>query len=314
MRTVNQLIVGDYRLIREIGRGGMGAIYEAEGIRFGHRYAVKVSHERYCEDTYSITRFYQETAVLAALSHPHIVQVYDYGQDSSSGRVYSVMELLQGETLADTLMRGRTLHLSRGLRIARQIASALGAVHGLGIVHRDVKPDNIHLQRRQSRPGIICNHNDREPCYTVNPGNGSDLVTLLDLGIAKFPGLLDNPEETFGTPLYMAPEQITGRLVDARTDIYGLGVLLFEMLVGEPPFLADCSEDVELLHLREPPPIPSLMRPDIRFPTSIDELILRALSKDPSHRQQSAREFCEEVDQCLSPYSNPEAGSYGSGE
>src|SRR3954469_11911527 len=205
--------VGNYQIIRSLGEGGMGAVYMAEHPRIGKQVAIKVLHARLCADPGVVSRFFQEARGVNEIRHPNIVDIADFGE-TEDGVFYFVMELLSGRTLRERLSQGGALPVGEGLAIAQQVADALGAAHRVGIVHRDLKPDNIFLlddSRKETPP-----------------------IKLFDFGIAK---LLRSepssphrtaPGQVMGTLSYMAPEQMEGREVDARTDIYALGVVLYE--------------------------------------------------------------------------------------
>lgn len=294
-----------YRILHELGRGGFAVVYLAEpvnrtlgtkripdgnsGMRevyleaSNERVAVKVLHEKHSDDSDVLMRFNLEARTLRQLHHPNIVRSLYLREDvilmgqTDDVRPFFVMELLEGELLADKLMRGGAIGLENSIDIAIQLCRALGIVHAKKIVHRDVKPDNIFLVERN--------------------GNRAH-VKLFDFSIAYFPEAYYDPDEAMGTHLYMAPEQIRAESVDPRTDVYTVGVVLFEMLTGQPPFLADTVDEVTNMHLREPPPLPRLVRPDLRIPEEIEQIILRALAKDPERRFQSMADFEAALEAC----------------
>ncbi len=271
--------VGSYRIIKQLGEGGMGAVYLGEHLAIGRRAAIKVLLSTVSANPEMVQRFFNEARVKARVDHPGLVDVFDFGQ-LPSGAAYLVMEFLAGESLSAKIERDKRLSLPEILTIARQTAAAVGAAHGQGVIHRDLKPDNLFLTR------------DDELAFGIR-------VKVLDFGIAK---LGDDPHANvhtrtnaiFGTPAYMAPEQCKGAaLVDPRSDIYALGCILFEMATGRPPFV---GEFVELLsaHLRDAPPRPSQLVPDLA--PALERLILRALEKEPAARQQSMAELIAELD------------------
>jgi len=238
--------LGPYRLVTKIGEGGMGAVFRAHDARLGRDVALKIATSRFSE------RFEREARAIAALSHPHICTLYDVGPN------YLVMELLEGETLAARLRRGR-LPADEILRYGDQMSDALSEAHRLGVVHRDLKPSNIFLTR-----------------------NG---ITVLDFGIATTvtdPGLTE-PNVVMGTPAYMAPEQLQGKPANARTDLFSLGLVLYEMTSGALPFP---GSSLGMLLNSAPTRVPSLAKP----PAGLGNLIPRLLEKEPSARPQSALE------------------------
>jgi serine/threonine protein kinase len=269
--------LGSYRLVRELGRGGMGQVFLAEHVDLGRRVALKVLSSPSSADDPSIKRFYGEGRAVNQVAHPHIVQVTDLGYDAPRGVYYMVMEYLVGRTLAEEMSVVGALPAVRALRIARQLANALDAVHRAGIVHRDLKPENIFL---------------------VSHGGCRDFVKLLDFGIAKFsdserqvpPGtaiFATDPGLVVGTPAYLAPEQGFGQNVDARTDVYALGVLLYEMVTGRLPFEGDDFVELVLKHAGEPPrPFGDLDPALSGLSKEVESFILQCLGKEARERPQ----------------------------
>ena len=245
----------------------MGAVWLAEHAMLGRRAAIKVLHPEFSSRPEIVTRFFNEARAATAIGDPGIVQIFDFGRNAD-GSAYIVMELLDGEPLDRRLARHGALGISDALRIMRQVASTLGAAHAVGIVHRDLKPENVFIVRDPEVPG-------------------GDRAKILDFGIAKLVGnhggIKTHTKAVMGTPTYMSPEQCRGAgLVDQRSDVYSLGCMLFVLLVGRPPFDADGVGDIIAMHLREPPPLPSSLRPGI--PPEVDQLVLRCLAKDPAQR------------------------------
>ncbi len=259
--------VGPYRVLRKIGKGGMGSVWLAEHAKLGRRAAIKVLHSEYSHRPEIVTRFFNEARAATSIGDPGIVQIFDFGQHSD-GSAYIVMELLEGEPLDRRLARHGALGLTDALRIMRQVASTLGAAHARGIVHRDLKPENVFIVR------------DPEVA-------GGERAKILDFGIAKLMGeqggSKTNTSTVMGTPTYMSPEQCRGAGgVDQRSDVYALGCVLFTLLVGRPPFDSEGVGEIIAMHLREPPPVPSSLRPGI--PPEVDQLVLLCLAKDPAQR------------------------------
>ncbi|MGE0871006.1 MAG: protein kinase [Kofleriaceae bacterium] len=258
--------LGGYRIIRQIGEGGMGTVWLAEHVKLGRQAALKVLHPSFSQQSDVVARFFNEARAATAIPDPGIVQVFDFGH-STDGIPYIVMELLEGEALDRRLHRLGGLPISDSLRIVRQVASTLGLAHQRGIVHRDIKPENIFLVR------------DPEVA-------GGERAKLLDFGIAKLLGEQSSQTQTktvIGTPLYMSPEQCRGTgHVDQRSDIYSMGCVLFRLVTGTPPYMAEGTGELIAMHLREPPVAPSRRKPGI--PAEIDQIVLRCMAKDPAER------------------------------
>lgn len=273
--------IGAYRVLRQIGAGGMGAVWLAEHMMLGRQVAIKVLHREASVRPELVTRFFNEAKAATAISDPGIVQIFDFGQHSD-GNAYIVMELLSGEPLDQRLGRMGRLALGPSLRILRQVAASLGAAHQRGIVHRDLKPENIFLVR------------DPEVA-------GGERTKVLDFGIAKIDSdgaIKTHTKAVMGTPTFMSPEQCKGAgQVDQRSDVYSLGCVLFTLLAGRPPFEGDGPGDVIAMHLREPPPAPSTMVPGL--PPAIDALVLRCLAKDRAQRFSSGTELALVIERLL---------------
>ncbi|HEX3481954.1 MAG TPA: protein kinase [Kofleriaceae bacterium] len=267
--------LGAYRVLQKLGEGGMGSVWLAEHTMLGRRAAIKVLHSTFSRDAAIVTRFFNEARAATAIDDPGIVQIFDFGQHID-GSAYIVMELLEGETLERRLSRLGRLAVHDALRIMRQIASSLGAAHHRGIVHRDLKPENIFIVRD---PEVV----------------GGERAKIVDFGIAKLvgdPSMKTQTSAVMGTPMYMSPEQCRGAgQVDQRSDVYALGCVLFALVVGRPPFVAEGIGDIIAMHLREPAPVPSRIAPGI--PPEVDALVARCLAKDAAHRFGSASELAQ---------------------
>ncbi len=259
--------VGNYVIGKLIGQGGMGAVYLAEHPRIGRKVAVKVLLPQLSQSAELVQRFFNEARAATAIANEHIIDVLDFGE-LDDGASYIVMEWLEGRSLAELLREQKKLPLDRVIRIARGIGEALTAAHANGIVHRDLKPDNIFLVRK---------------------GGDPEFVKVLDFGIAKL--LADGADlktrtgAIMGTPHYMSPEQCNGTNVDERTDVYALGVILFEMLTGRLPFEAGGLAELLVAHLSKPPP--PLRSLDTTIPPVVELAVLQALEKDRARRFQS---------------------------
>src|SRR5215813_12470402 len=281
-----RLLGGRYKLEQCIGSGGMGEIYRARRMHIGDTVAVKVLRADVVEDEKSRQRFYREARAAAMLHHPNAVVIHDFGEDAD-GTAYIVMELLVGRSLRQVLVQEGTISAVRAYGIIRQASAALDAGHRNGIVHRDIKPDNI----------ILLDSND-----------AADHVKILDFGIAKvldnktldthsLEQRLTNVGSVIGTPHYMAPEQCQGEEADSRSDIYSLGVVLYELLTGVAPFLAKTPTGVAIKHVTEKPRPLGEINPSV--PEAVDRVVLHALEKDPNARPQTALELAREFENAL---------------
>jgi serine/threonine-protein kinase len=265
--------VGNYVITTLLGEGGMGEVYLAEHPTIGKRVALKVLRSELASNEDVVTRFFHEAKAVNDIGHPNIVDIQDYGtlETERGPLVYLVMELLQGKTLTQILRETPQLDERRAVRITHQIADALAASHERGIIHRDLKPDNVML---------------------VTRGRDDDFVKLLDFGIAKVKGTMSKTRTgmVIGTPAYMSPEQCEGRpTIDHRTDIYALGVVLYEMLTGRVPFIGASYGELLVKHIMEAPPPPSTLRTGLT--PHLEVVILRALMKQPADRFATMREL-----------------------
>jgi len=256
------VVAGRYTVTRLLGTGGMGRVYEAFDAAEQREVALKVLHADRIGSTQAVQRFMEEARVLSMLSHPNVVRLYDFGQDDS-GVVFLVMEMLVGRDLGDHLAERRRLPWSEASEIALQLCRGLSAAHDRGIVHRDLKPENVFLQH-------------------VPPG-AAPRIKLLDFGIAKdvqsHNAKLTGEGSVFGTARYMSPEQASGSPVDARSDVYGVGILVYEMITGRPPFVGDDFLRTAHQHVTDPYPPLSEVAPDVPFHPLVEEMIERALAK-----------------------------------
>jgi len=269
-----------YEIVAVIGEGGMGVVYSARHCALGKRFALKALRKDLATDREIAARFMQEARTAASVSHPGLVEIIDFGQ-LPAGQPFFVMELLEGQSLAQLVRRGGPLPAARAIDIVRQIADALGAAHEHSIVHRDLKPDNVHIS-----PGPA----------------GRDHVTIVDFGLAKVIGAsrLTRAGMVFGTPHYMSPEQAQGDPTDHRADIYALGVVMYEMFTGRVPFEADSYMGVLTKHMYMAPTPPSQLV-GIEKLGVLEDIILRCLEKKPDHRYQTLRELSRDLDLALNP-------------
>src|SRR5687767_12201940 len=256
-------MLGPYRIINQIGKGGMATVYKAYQASVDRYVAIKVLPSQLAESKEFAARFQQEARIIAKLEHPHILPVFDYGE--SNGIAYFVMRYLEAGTLKDKMEVGRPLPLNEIDKIFTQLTDALSYAHGHGIVHRDLKPTNALIDSQ---------------------GN----IFLTDFGIAKLlesaSPRLTQTDAIMGTPAYISPEQAQGHTVDQRSDIYSLGIILYEMVTGSVPFTAETPLAVLFKHISDPLPPPSLIKPDIR--PAVEKVILKALAKDPRDRFSTA--------------------------
>ncbi len=271
--------IGNYLVTQKVGEGGMGSVYLAEHPTIGKKVALKVLHPEFSGNEGVAERFFNEAKAVNNIGHPNIVDIVDYGviQTGIPGRerlVYFIMEYLPGATLSQLCRSEAPLPPERALSIAMQVADALSASHRSGIIHRDLKPDNVMLQQR---------------------GRERDFVKLLDFGIAKLSGDTQSSHRTstnmvMGTPAYMSPEQCEGKAsaVDGRTDIYALGIVLYEMLTGRVPFIGEGYGEILMQHLTQHPIPPSQFR---LLPPHIEVVVLKALEKRPDMRFPTMDEF-----------------------
>src|SRR6266850_3666301 len=273
--------ISHYRIVEKLGEGGMGVVYVAEDTLLGRRVAIKtLTAARGLGEQHFRSRFLREARAISKLSHPHIATIYDYGE-TGDGQPYIVMELVKGKTLID-LMLGETLTVPRAIEIVKQVAEALAEAHRNGIVHRDIKPSNIAINER---------------------GN----VKVLDFGLAKQIDISPSDPEAqtrlntqtregviVGTPMYLSPEQALGLDVDARSDLFSLGGLLYECIAGRPAFAGKTAADICAKVIRDDPPPPSQFNPNI--PAELDRIALKALAKKPEARFQTADEMIAALD------------------
>lgn len=261
------ILSGRYRVLSTLGGGGMANVYLAEDTTLGRRVAIKVLHQRLVEDPKFVERFRREAKAAAGLNHPNIVAVYDWGQAGEQN--YIVMEYVEGETLKDRIRRNGRLGLDEASGIALELLAAIAAAHAKGVIHRDIKSQNI-LMDAEGRAKVA------------------------DFGIAQAgdPGMTE-AGSILGTAQYLAPEQARGEPVDERSDLYSVGVVLYEMLTGGVPFKGDSAVTVALKHVNELPAEPAERVPGI--PYSLNQIVLKALAKDPARRYGSAAEFAADL-------------------
>jgi tRNA A-37 threonylcarbamoyl transferase component Bud32 len=285
---IGATLAGRYQIVRRIGEGGMGAVYEAKHTVIGKRVAVKVLLEKFLTKSDFVARLLQEARLASSIGHENIVDVTDFGT-TEDGRSFVVMEFLDGEALSQLVMREAPLPIERSLRIGRQVASALGAAHAKGIYHRDVKPENVYLIKRAD----------------------ADFVKVVDFGISKAVkqgGTEEGPEAyrlthtglLLGTPLYMSPEQARGdEDLDHRVDIWALGVMMYECLTGEVPFRANNYLGIISQVLTHTVAPPSQLRPELGIPDAVEAVVMRAMEKNRAHRYAAMADLEHDLERLL---------------
>jgi serine/threonine-protein kinase len=284
---LERTLPGGYRVTHLVGVGGMGRVYCAEQVALGRTVAVKVVHPHLAHDELASSRFLNEARTASRLSHPNSVAIFDFGR-TEEGQPYIVMEYLRGRDLGRVVEAEGPLSYRRIVDVLGQTLGALAEAHALGIVHRDLKPDNIVLEPRRS---------------------GIDFVKVVDFGLAKL--LEDDPRTgsgkrkltrpglVCGTPEYMSPEQGRGDPLDGRADLYSVGIVLFELLAGRVPFVADTATKTLLMHLSDPPPDPRSVAPARDIPAALATVTLHALAKEPGNRFQDAHAFAKALEAAL---------------
>lgn len=272
MPKPGDIIADRYRVVAQIGSGAMGAVYRAEHVQISKVMAIKLLHRELQENPENVARFHREAESASRLNHPNTVHVFDFGR-TKSGSLYIVMEYVDGDDLAKVLDEDGPMPFGRVAYLAAQVAGSVEDAHAAGIVHRDLKPENI----------------------VITTGRDGETAKVLDFGLAK---LLEGTVEAqvtssgtiVGTPYYMSPEQIHGQELDGRSDVYAIGAIMYECVVGKPPFEAPNPVGVLSKHLSEEPMPPSSRSP-LSVPAEADAIILRCLEKDPDQRYQTAEEL-----------------------
>src|SRR2546427_5729966 len=275
---VGETIAERYELEELVGTGGMSSVYRAHDTLLERNVALKILHAHYTSDDEFVERFKHEARTVAQLSHPNIVTVIDRGEDN--GRQFIVFEYIDGENLKELVVRSGRLSVREALRLALQVARGLAFAHENGLVHRDVKPRNVLL-------------------------NGDGQAKVTDFGIARTLDV-DGVTQTgtvLGTSNYIAPDQASGRPVDVQTDVYSLGVVLYELLVGDVPFPGENFVAVAMKHVNEPPPNLLDVRKDV--PLRVAAAVDRALEKDPGQRFPTMEAFAAELEACLAALDAP---------
>ncbi len=275
-------LAGRYHITGRVGTGGMGTVYRAEQVGLARNVALKVLKAEASYDRETVARFQREAKAMSMLLHTNTVRVFDFGEDPS-GHLYLAMELLEGELLTSRSEREGTLDPRQAIQIVQQILRSLSEAHIKGLIHRDLKPDNIYLAQIE--------------------GHAEPVVKVLDFGIAKvfrddgkpIDQLETQAGTVFGTPRYMSPEQAQGKPLGPPSDLYSVGVLLYQLLVGHPPFIDDDAVVVMAKHIRDQPEPPRKAAPERPIPASLERIVMRALEKDPSQRYATADELDQQL-------------------
>jgi serine/threonine protein kinase len=277
-RWLGRVIDDRYRVLEIVGRGGMGVVYKVEHLRMGKVAAMKVLHPEYSRDAEVVERFRREAEAVSQLTHPNTVQVFDFG--TASGALYLIMEYVRGPDLNTLIKRDGPMPFERAAPMLAQICAALAEAHALRIVHRDLKPENILVTRTH---------------------RGRDFVKILDFGLAKLSEHDDRPDVTdrgaiIGTPYYMSPEQIRGEAVDARTDVYALGSMMYRVLTGTYAFAAGTPMGVLTKHLTDPLQPPSLRAPALGISPRLDAIVARAMAKERDARYPTIGAMLDDIE------------------
>jgi serine/threonine-protein kinase len=276
---IGKTIDGRYLVIESLGEGGMGTVYRVEHRALQRSFALKVLRRDLAREAELCSRFIQEARTAATINHPNVIQITDFGE-LPDGSPYFVMEYLTGQPLSALAQKGGPLPAARAVRLLTQIAAGIGAAHRAGVVHRDLKPDNV---------------------FVLKSASGEDLVKLLDFGVAKVAGSarLTRTGMVFGSPHYMSPEQASGQPVDHRADIYALGVVMYELFTGHVPFEADTFMGVLTKHMFMAPERFTEKLGPCRELGALEDITLRCLEKKPENRYASAEELIAEIEEVV---------------
>ena len=292
-RLIGQVIADRYQVLELLGEGGMGRVYLAEHVRMGRKSAVKVMSPNLALSAEAITRFNREASNASRINHPNVAQIYDFGE-TNEGMLYLAMEFVEGETLTTIIQRDGRLPPRRAADLTKQTADALAAAHHLGIVHRDLKPDNV----------MVARHHD-----------GTDWVKVVDFGIAKTvqgsgeaggSQTVTTAGVSLGTPEYMSPEQLAGERLDSRTDLYSLGLVLFNMLTGDLPYPRVTSKETLVRRLTSKPRTLAEVAPDRFWPPALQAALDRALASETVDRYSSVVDFARDVVAATADVADPD--------
>lgn len=272
------VVEGRYKIESVIGQGSAGTVYKAVQELIGREVAIKVLHDYLVSDQEFIKRFTQEAKASSRLSHPNIITIYDFGTIPQGNRPYIAMDLLKGTPLSDLLGERNHLSVEETIPLFKQVCGALAEAHKQGVVHRDVKPENIVLVERSA-----------QKLFPIVVDFGIARLVQEESDVAR----ITRTGTVCGSPTYMSPEQCTSSKVDHRSDIYSLGVVIYETLTGEVPFLSDELVKVMAMHLSDPPKPLNSVRDDLQFSEALEEVVYKSLAKNPDQRYQTMEEFAE---------------------
>ncbi len=278
-------LAGKYEILSILGTGGMGVVYKGRQDVMDRIVAIKMLQSHHLNDSMSVKRFQQEGRATCKLNHPHIITVYDFGISQQSGQPFIVMDYLQGVPLSDVIKQEGQVSVERAIKMFTQACEALGHAHKQGIIHRDLKPSNIVL---------------------ISYDGDKDFVKVVDFGVAQIMEeaqggsgehqRLTQIGEVCGSPVYMSPEQCQGHKLDQRSDIYSMGIVMYETLTNRLPLLGRTMVETMRRHIEEPPPPFTEVRPDLYIPERVEGVILKALAKNPEDRHQSMEQLVQELE------------------
>ena len=281
---IGTCLMGKYDIIDVIGHGGMGVVYKGRQVLMERTVAIKMLQSQHIADSQSVQRFLREGKASCRMNHPHVITVYDFGITPQSGQPFIVMDYLQGISLADLIKQDGQVSVERSMKILTQATDALDHAHRAGVIHRDLKPSNIML---------------------IEYEDEKDFVKIVDFGVAQLIGAggeqqrLTQMGEVCGSPVYMSPEQCQGLELDVRSDIYSMGIVIYETLTGRLPLIGKTMVETMSKHITDMPPRFTEIRPDLYIPERLEAVIWKAMAKDPANRHQSMAELCRDLDTAI---------------
>lgn len=281
---IGTCLMGKYDIIDVIGHGGMGVVYKGRQVLMERTVAIKMLQSQHIADSQSVQRFLREGKASCRMNHPNIITVYDFGITPQSGQPFIVMDYLQGISLSDLIKQDGQVSVERSIKILTQATDALDHAHRAGVIHRDLKPSNIML---------------------IEYEDEKDFVKIVDFGVAQLIGAggeqqrLTQMGEVCGSPVYMSPEQCQGLELDVRSDIYSMGIVIYETLTGRLPLIGKTMVETMSKHISEMPPRFSESRPDLYIPERLEAVIWKAMAKDPASRHQSMAELCRDLETAI---------------
>ncbi|MBS1989553.1 MAG: serine/threonine protein kinase [Cyanobacteria bacterium SZAS LIN-3] len=281
---IGTCLMGKYDIIDVIGHGGMGVVYKGRQVLMERVVAIKMLQSQHIADSMSVKRFHQEGKASSKLNHPHVITVYDFGVTPTTGQPFIVMDFLHGISLADLIKNENQVGVERSIKILCQSTDALDHAHRMGVIHRDLKPSNIML---------------------IDYEDEKDYVKVVDFGVAKLitaggeQQKLTQMGEVCGSPVYMSPEQVQGLELDNRSDIYSMGVVIYETLTGRLPILGKTMVETMSKHITEMPPRFNEIRPDLYIPERLEAVVFKALAKNPADRHQTMAELTRDLDTAI---------------